>query len=48
MGTHPSNPSYDLATKRSLLELVQDDQKLMGQDIAKKYEQVCESPGLPN
>ncbi|KAK6439545.1 Mannose-6-phosphate isomerase [Oleoguttula sp. CCFEE 5521] len=39
MGTHPSNPSSDIETKRSLLDLVQDNQALMGQDIAKKYDQ---------
>lgn len=39
MGTHPSNPSYDLTTKRSLLDLVQDNQMLMGHEVAEKYGQ---------
>lgn len=38
MGTHPSLPSKDLETGRSLLEMVQDNQALMGDDISKKYQ----------
>ena len=38
MGTHPSNPSKDVATGRSLLELVSDNQALMSAEITKKYE----------
>ncbi|KAF2278749.1 mannose-6-phosphate isomeras-like protein [Westerdykella ornata] len=38
MGTHPSLPSKDLETKRTLLELVQDNQALLSTDIAEKYE----------
>lgn len=38
MGTHPSNPSKDLETKRTLLDLVQDNQALMSQDISQKYQ----------
>ncbi|TKX23686.1 mannose-6-phosphate isomerase-2 [Elsinoe australis] len=37
MGTHPSNPSKDYETKRTLLDLVQDNQALMSSDIASKY-----------
>ncbi|MCJ1483794.1 Mannose-6-phosphate isomerase [Schaereria dolodes] len=37
MGTHPSLPSKDLETKRSLLDLVQDNQALMSQDITYRY-----------
>jgi len=37
MGTHPSLPSKDLETQRTLLDLVQDNQALLGQDIAEKY-----------
>jgi mannose-6-phosphate isomerase len=37
MGTHPSLPSKDLATGRSLLDLVQDNAALMGHDITSKY-----------
>lgn len=39
MGTHPSNPSKDLTTGRTLLDLVQDNQALMTQAISKRYEQ---------
>jgi len=39
MGTHPSNPSKDLSTGRTLLDLVQDNQALMTPAIAKRYEQ---------
>ena len=37
MGTHPSLPSKDLSTGRSLLDLVSDNQALMGHDITAKY-----------
>src|ERR1700710_3069186 len=37
MGTHPSNPSKDLHTKRTLLDLVQDNQALLSQDISSKF-----------
>ena len=37
MGTHPSLPSKDLETGRSLLDMVGDNQALMGSDINKKY-----------
>ena len=37
MGTHPSLPSKDVQTQRSLLELVQDNQALMSTEISKKY-----------
>ena len=39
MGTHPSNPSKDVHTQRSLLDLVQDNAQLMGHDITSKYDQ---------
>lgn len=39
MGTHPSNPSKDLQTGRTLLDLVQDNQALMSQSISKRYDQ---------
>jgi mannose-6-phosphate isomerase len=39
MGTHPSNPSRDLETSRTLLDLVQDNQALMSTSISKKYQQ---------
>ena len=38
MGTHPSNPSKDFETKRTLLDLVQDNQALMSQAVSSKYE----------
>jgi mannose-6-phosphate isomerase len=37
MGTHPSLPSKDLETGRSLLDLVSDNQALMSMEISKKY-----------
>jgi len=37
MGTHPSNPSRDLTTGRDLLDLVNDNQALLGATIAAKY-----------
>ena len=37
MGTHPSLPSKDLETQRSLLELVQDNQALMTPAVSKRY-----------
>jgi len=37
MGTHPSLPSKDVATGRTLLDLVQDNQALLGHEIASKY-----------
>lgn len=39
MGTHPSNPSKDLETKRTLLDLVQDNKSLIGDDVSSKYGQ---------
>ena len=39
MGTHPSNPSKDLTTGRTLLDLVQDNQALMSPAISKRYQQ---------
>ena len=38
MGTHPSLPSKDLETKRTLLDLVPDNQALLSSDIAERYE----------
>lgn len=38
MGTHPSLPSKDLETQRSLLDLVQENQSLLSTDIAERYE----------
>lgn len=37
MGTHPSLPSKDVETQRSLLDMVQDNQALMSTEISKKY-----------
>lgn len=37
MGTHPSLPSKDVETQRTLLDLVQDNQALMGREIAERY-----------
>ncbi|KAF4630548.1 hypothetical protein G7Y89_g7592 [Cudoniella acicularis] len=38
MGTHPSNPSKDLTTKRTLLDLVQDNQALMSKEVSERFE----------
>ncbi|EAS30409.2 mannose-6-phosphate isomerase [Coccidioides immitis RS] len=37
MGTHPSLPSKDLETDRTLLDLVQSNQALLGPEIYEKY-----------
>ncbi|ODH38378.1 mannose-6-phosphate isomerase [Paracoccidioides brasiliensis] len=37
MGTHPSLPSKDLQTKRTLLDLVQNNPELMSQEIMTRY-----------
>ena len=37
MGTHPSLPSKDVETQRTLLDLVQDNQALMSTEITEKY-----------
>ena len=39
MGTHPSNPSKDVETQRTLLDLVQDNQALMSTEISKRYDE---------
>src|SRR6266536_2509293 len=39
MGTHPSNPSKDVTTKRTLLDLVQDNQALLSTDISDRFGQ---------
>ena len=37
MGTHPSNPSKDVVTGRTLLDLVQDNQALLAPSVAARY-----------
>ena len=37
MGTHPSLPSKDVETNRTLLDLVQDNKALMSPEISKRY-----------
>jgi len=37
MGTHPSNPSKDVTTGRTLLDLVEDNQALLSQSVAARY-----------
>lgn len=37
MGTHPSLPSKDVETGRTLLDLVQDNKALMTPEIAQRY-----------
>ena len=39
MGTHPSNPSRDVVTSRTLLDLVQDNQALLSLDISERFGQ---------
>ncbi|KAF2748585.1 mannose-6-phosphate isomerase [Sporormia fimetaria CBS 119925] len=38
MGTHPSLPSKDLQTKRTLLDMMHDNQMLLSKSVAEKYE----------
>ncbi|KAI4844207.1 mannose-6-phosphate isomerase [Aureobasidium sp. EXF-8845] len=38
MGTHPSNPSKDLQTQRTLLDLFEDNESLMSKEISEKYQ----------
>ncbi|KAL2139424.1 hypothetical protein VTI28DRAFT_5238 [Corynascus sepedonium] len=38
MGTHPSNPSKDLITGRTLLDLVQDNKALLASSVASRYD----------
>lgn len=38
MGTHPSNPSKDLTTGRTLLDLVQDNKALLASSVASRYD----------
>ena len=37
MGTHPSNPSRDIATGRTLLELVSENQALLSSAVVERY-----------
>lgn len=37
MGTHPKNPSKDLTTNRSLLDIFQDNQALLSSAVSAKY-----------
>ncbi|KAG9239981.1 mannose-6-phosphate isomerase [Calycina marina] len=37
MGTHPSNPSKDVQTSRTLLDLLQDNQSLMSTEVSQKF-----------
>ena len=37
MGTHPSNPSKDVETGRTLLDLFEENEALLSSDISKKY-----------
>jgi mannose-6-phosphate isomerase len=39
MGTHPSNPSKDVATGRTLLELVETNQALLSAPVTERYGQ---------
>lgn len=37
MGTHPSNPSRDVSTGRTLLDLVSENQMLLSTSVAERY-----------
>ena len=37
MGTHPSNPSRDVETGNTLLELIQQNSRLMKTEISQRY-----------
>lgn len=37
MGTHPSNPSREVTTNRTLLDLVQDNQALLSIEVGEKF-----------
>ena len=37
MGTHPSLPSKDVETQRSLLDLVQDNQALLSSGVSERF-----------
>lgn len=37
MGTHPSNPSKDVKTGRTLLELFSENQALLSQTVSSKF-----------
>lgn len=37
MGTHPSNPSRDIATGRTLLDLVTENAALLSPAVAERY-----------
>jgi mannose-6-phosphate isomerase len=37
MGTHPSLPSKDVETQRTLLDLVQSNRELMSKEVTEKY-----------
>ena len=37
MGTHPSLPSKDVETQRTLLDLFEDNKALLSQEIGKRY-----------
>lgn len=37
MGTHPSLPSKDVETQRTLLDMVQDNQALLSTEISERF-----------
>lgn len=37
MGTHPSLPSKDLYTQRSLQDLINDNEALVSQDVSQRF-----------
>jgi mannose-6-phosphate isomerase class I len=40
MGDHPSNPSYDIATGRTLQEIIQADPRILGATVQEKFGKV--------
>ena len=38
MGTHPTLPSKELHTQRSLLDLIDDNEALVSRDISQKFD----------
>ena len=37
MGTHPSLPSKDLETQRTLLDMIQDNRALISTEVSERY-----------
>lgn len=44
MGSHPSNPSYDIVTGRSLQDVIRADPHILGGEIEKRFGKVYLTP----